>query len=581
MTPDPRAARGPRKRALGAVLATVLMLAGLVVVTTQSAGAAPQNVTTGTLTWGVKQSFRNYIGNPALANGTITPSGGATQNPDGTFAFPAASASTFDTAAATPTASFTGSVRFLGHDGELDITVSNIRIVGSGAAGTLVADVVSLPLGGSTPTTYTGVELTTVTGGTYATSATTASWTAAATALTAAGQPAFANFYPAGEAFDPVSFTLTLEESEPEPEPADGSILWKVSQQAWTASSLQPAHAAGAPATLGTDGWSFPSTAVSYDPATGITDVAGAGSLTLGNIVQGGYRIHLADPSIHVDATGAGSLSAGVSYCASTAVCADPGPNTPVRVVVANFSVPEAAITDTGSHVSWTVTPDYPSQNDPTWPTFGQFPQTFLDALPASLQGHFRDSASGTPPAPSAANANKPPAPLTVSFDYTPVTPEPEGVVQHITTEVLENGGLTISVADDTVVLPTPMPNSTATELVTTGAINPVTVTDLRLANPGWSANGQVGDFAGAGSIDGSGLGWRPTVDSSSSGQTVTAGAPVAAGVGDGLKASSTLGSAPAGAGRGTAVLGAGLELKAPTTTPPGVYTATLTLTVI
>jgi hypothetical protein len=175
---------------------------------------------------------------------------------------------------------------------------------------------------------------------------------------------------------------------------------------------------------------------------------------------------------------------------------------------------------------------------------------------------------------------NKPPAPISVSFAYTPTTPA-GAVVQHITTEVV-GGGLTISVADDTVVLPSPVLSPDGTALVTSGAINPVTVTDLRVGNVGWAASGQVGDFTGsAGTIDGSGLGWTPNVVSQSAGQTVAAGPVVLAGVGSGLEASSLLGTSPSGASRGTAVFGGGLELRAPTSTPPGTYTAMLTLTVI
>jgi hypothetical protein len=248
------------------------------------------------------------------------------------------------------------------------------------------------------------------------------------------------------------------------------------------------------------------------------------------------------------------------------------------------FTLPDASVTDTGSNVSWTVTPDYPLQGNETWPAFGQFPQSFLDALAPALQGHFRDSASGNPATPAAANANKPPAPLVVSFDHTPVTPEPVGVTQNITTEVLETGGLTISVAGTNVTLPSPGLNGDGTAMVTAGAINPVTVTDTRNTNAGWSANGQVSNFArsgGGGSIDGNQLGWAPKVTSTSEGQSVTPGAAIAAGTANGLTSSGVLGSAAVGASRGTAVLGADLELEVPTTVAPGTYTATLTLTVM
>ena len=592
MTGNPRAGNGSRKRMLAAFLAAVLAISGLVLVSAQTAGAAPQTVTTGSLTWGVKTSFRNYI-TGAIAHGTITTSGGVTQNPDGTFNWPAASSSTFDSAAATPTASFAGSVQFVGHDGLLDMTISNVRIVRNGTAGTIVADVVSRPFQGTNPPSTPPLEshantvLADLVGGTYGTTGTSASWSGATADLTPAGSTAFGGFYPADESIDPVSYGLTLQAAPVTPDPATGALVWKLSNQAWTASSLAPAKAVGAPAVLGSDAWGFPvAGSVSYDPATKATTLPLGGSLTIGNTAQGNYRITLANPTIEVTADGAGTLVADVSYCLSGGgnTCPTTGYNTPVRVTVVTFTLPDASVTDTGSNVSWTVTPDYPLQGNATFPTFGQFPQPFIDALAASLQGHFRDTSSGTPPAPAAANAQKPPAPLVVSFDYTPVTPEPEGVTQDITTEVLESGGLTISVAGTTVVLPSPMPTADATVLRTTGAINPVTVTDLRLANPGWSANGQVSDFArsgGGGTIDGAQLGWTPSVTSSSAGQTVTPGGAVVAGAAGGLKVPSILGTAPAGAGRGTAVFGAGLTLKVPTTVAPGTYNATLTLTVM
>jgi len=570
------------RRALGATVAAGLLATGLVAVA-GTASAEPQGVSAGGLDWGVKEGFRGYV-TGTIGHGTITVGDGASVNGDGTFHFPADTAATFDSASGTPTAAFRGSVHFSAHDGLLDVEISDIRIRYEGGTGSLIADVVSVPFEGVTPpappsVTYDDVVLATVSGSTWSTSATSASWSGATTTLTADGAPAFGGFYTAGTALDPVSFALTLVEAEPEPEPATPVLTWKVSQQAWTSSSLSPAHEAGAPAVLGTDGWEFPASATSYDPATGATTLDLDGSLTLGNVNQGGYRVKLAEPVIVVDADGNGTLSADVSYCTGTAACASPGLSTPQRVTVVTFTVPEGAVTDTGSHVSWTVTPDYPSQNDPSWPAFGQFPQSFLDILPPSLQGHFKDSLSGG--SPSSANANKPPAPLSVSFGYEPVVTPPGGVVQHITTEVL-GGGLSISVADDSVTLPSPTLASDGSILVTSGAINPVTVIDLRASGAGWNVQGQVGDFTGtAGTIAGSGLGWTPNVVSQSAGQSVTAGSAVSAGVAGGLSSSSVLGSSTAGASRGTAVLGAGLELKVPTTTPPGTYTATLTLTVI
>jgi hypothetical protein len=363
-------------------------------------------------------------------------------------------------------------------------------------------------------------------------------------------------------------------------DPLDGQtsnaeLTWKVSQQAWTASSLAPSRDATTPAIFDeTNGFVFPEGAGIYDPATGEASIQFSGSLQIGNVSQGGYKIKLIDPAIAIDANGDGSLIADVSYCtgsAGSSPCSGTWPVT-ANVVVVNFSVENGTLTDTGSEVTLTVTPDYPLQNDPSFPTRGQFPQSFLDSISAatpSLLGHFRDSGAGADP-------NKPPAPFTLTFDYV----VPLGATQTITTEVQSVGGLSLSVEGTQVSLPTPVLNVGGDALVSSGSINEVTVVDLRTSNPGWNLTGQVSAFTSStSSFDGTHLGWTPELVSSSPNQTVTAGAPVAPGTG--IAASSTLGSAMAGEGRGTAVLGADLELSIPTDTEPGDYSATLTITVI
>jgi DNA-binding beta-propeller fold protein YncE len=142
-----------------------------------------------------------------------------------------------------------------------------------------------------------------------------------------------------------------------------------------------------------------------------------------------------------------------------------------------------------------------------------------------------------------------------------------------------EDGPLTISASDVPVVLPTPELDGVDV-LATTGELTTVTVDDQRVADPGWNVSGQVSAFVnGASSVPGSALGWTPKVLSSASGQTVTAGSAVAPGVG--IASPKTLASAPAGAGLGVATLGAGLRLEVPTSTPPGTYSAVLTVTAI
>ncbi len=164
---------------------------------------------------------------------------------------------------------------------------------------------------------------------------------------------------------------------------------------------------------------------------------------------------------------------------------------------------------------------------------------------------------------------------------------------ENISTTIAAAGSLVISVANTNVVLPTPVLNAAGTLFTTSGKINPVTVTDTRGADPGWSVNGQVTDFSDGAShaINGDNLGWAPNVVDKAPSQTVTAGGTIAPanGIapgatppsGSGLKTSRTLATAAAAAGLGTAHLDALLSLNAPTSTPAGTYNATLTLTAI
>ncbi|CRK62099.1 hypothetical protein [Alloactinosynnema sp. L-07] len=162
---------------------------------------------------------------------------------------------------------------------------------------------------------------------------------------------------------------------------------------------------------------------------------------------------------------------------------------------------------------------------------------------------------------------------------------------EDITTTVLA-GELTISVANQNVVLPSPVMAADGSLLTTAGSLNPIKVTDTRAGNPGWNVSGQVTDFInGANSINGANLGWTPKIVDKSPVQVITAGALVdpanaivpgaTAPNGLGLATARVLASAAALGGNGTANLTADLALKVPTSTVAGTYTARLTLTAI
>ena len=153
--------------------------------------------TAGSLRWGVKQSFDDYVVGP-IAQGTITVSGASAQG--SVVVFPQSSP-----AGTTGTVAFRGAVRYLGHDGTLDVTIANptVRLV-SDARGELVATVngtrvvlASLALDrGSRSELPDG----------------SVRWAGVPATLTAAGAPVFSYqgnaFYAPGTALDPVTFTI-------------------------------------------------------------------------------------------------------------------------------------------------------------------------------------------------------------------------------------------------------------------------------------------------------------------------------------------------------------------------------------
>ncbi|MCK9250122.1 MAG: HtaA domain-containing protein [Solirubrobacteraceae bacterium] len=166
----------------------------------------------GTAEWGVKASFRRYIAGP-IAHGSIAVGDGATQDPGGgTFRFPAVGES--DTAAATDWR-YGGSVTFDAHGGQLHMELRNPRIVvdAAGTRGTIFADVTSRSLSGGTTNVYENIAFATLdpTRGARTVTGATTTWSDVPVTLTAAGVPAFAEFYPAGQELDPVTFSLTRE----------------------------------------------------------------------------------------------------------------------------------------------------------------------------------------------------------------------------------------------------------------------------------------------------------------------------------------------------------------------------------
>jgi hypothetical protein len=208
--------------------------------------------TPGTLRWGVKSQFRDYVLGP-IAHGSISTSGGAGAS-GSEFTFPQ-SASVID-ASGLGTASFRGSVRFTGHEGALSVLVGDpvVRITSASSGVLSVAtatgrvDFAALALGSGTRSvdatgaiSYTGVPAT----------------------LTTSGASGFAGFYNAGDALAPVSFTVGANN------PTNGSSTSVRSAAATTANTPD----ATPPATEGielegdpVEGGEFTATADGYQP---------------------------------------------------------------------------------------------------------------------------------------------------------------------------------------------------------------------------------------------------------------------------------------------------------------------------
>ncbi|WP_424936175.1 MULTISPECIES: HtaA domain-containing protein [Bacteria] len=195
---------------------TVVAAAGGITVsaalTVQAASApipevAPQPVCTAasvggaSLQWGVKASFSAYVKGP-IAKGSISGGWGG-----GSGAFSAETGN--------GRVSYDGSMRFTGHGGKLDLSLSNPRIRVSGSVATLVLDVSSKGYNGSPDVDASGVSFASLSLPAATVGDGEISWSGASATLTAEGARAFAGFYSAGEALDPVSFTFPLGATVP------------------------------------------------------------------------------------------------------------------------------------------------------------------------------------------------------------------------------------------------------------------------------------------------------------------------------------------------------------------------------
>ncbi|MGK5732686.1 HtaA domain-containing protein [Streptomyces sp. URMC 124] len=221
MLPPLRPARAP----VAALLTAAMTAAMTVVLTGEVPGVSPgavahadgaaRTVAGGRLDWSVKSSFQNYVTGP-IAQGRWDLQGGAATVDGGRFRFHSAKGG-YDAGSGAFEAGFSGGVHFTGHkkpDGsyELDLTISRPTVRIKDGSGTLYADMTGKAKGTGEVTQASQVPLAALDlKGVNMRGATTAVTLADVPAtLTSEGAKAFAGYYAAGTALDPVALSADV-----------------------------------------------------------------------------------------------------------------------------------------------------------------------------------------------------------------------------------------------------------------------------------------------------------------------------------------------------------------------------------
>lgn len=208
--------KSPTRRRVAALAAAVLGVGAVTSLATLPAQAqelAKYPIVDGSITWGVKESFRNYVVGP-IAGGAIAVEDGAVRNDDGTFTFaPVTGVSDMPNQATETTSG--GGVHFTGHHGDLDLLIENIETVSDTVSytGAIYADVTS---GGEV---FEDVHFADFEVGSWTWVDGFTTLTDAPVTLTADGAEAFAGFYNAGDALDPITIAVKTDLTDPIEDP--------------------------------------------------------------------------------------------------------------------------------------------------------------------------------------------------------------------------------------------------------------------------------------------------------------------------------------------------------------------------
>ena len=203
------------------------------IVSEQAPAAASQSLQDVSVDWGVKSSFRRYITGP-VAGGSQELTG-ATSNADGSYHFTSAEGTV--EADGSYHVKFTGSsVKYTGHHGVLEVTISDLELVIKDGQGSLYANISERPYNGNTtPNPPVQHDHTLI--GTFDASSlkneggqlTLAASDATKVKLSTEATSVFAGFYQAGQELDALAFSAKLvtkqapapeKPADPTPEPA-------------------------------------------------------------------------------------------------------------------------------------------------------------------------------------------------------------------------------------------------------------------------------------------------------------------------------------------------------------------------
>lgn len=242
--------------------------------------ATPAGVVDGSLSWGLKESFRKYID----TGGGAAVAGGAKKIPSG-FQFPYAKAE-LDSAGKKLDASFKGSVRFTYKAHGIDMKFSDLKVRANGAKGTLLADVTT-PKGTNNDVKFASLDLS---GVSYKPKNDIVHLAKVPATLTAAGAKQFANDttgspYQPGEKLDPVTVALSAKAGATLPKAGGGEAGGTGTTGSGTTGSGTTGSGSvggggtvgGGTGTLAATGSSVPSTALLG--AAGVALAAGAGAV--------------------------------------------------------------------------------------------------------------------------------------------------------------------------------------------------------------------------------------------------------------------------------------------------------------